>query len=128
VLAIVRRRLQRAQSKPERLRVFVTAWFLVLLALFVLTTRMHERYLAYALAIAPLLWPIGLTERRIVTMLAITFVAGIALAILRASAGAEAFSTLPVHVVSLLNVLTFGFALFAFRRGERTMSAGDWDA
>jgi hypothetical protein len=121
VLATMLRRLDSAQSRPERIRAFVTAWFLVLFALFALTTRMHERYLVYALAIAPAMWSFGRSERRIVTILAITFVAGFALAILRASAGAEAFATLPVRIVSALNVGTFAFALLALHREGRAV-------
>jgi len=122
VLATMLRRLDSAQSRPERMRAFVTAWFLVLFALFALTTRMHERYLVYALAIAPAMWSFGRSERRIVTILAITFVAGFALAILRASAGAEAFATLPVRIISALNLGTFAFALFALHREGRPVA------
>ncbi len=130
VLGTMLRRIDRAQSRPERMRVFVTAWFLVLLGLFVLTTRMHERYLIYALAIGPAMWSFGPFERRIVTILAVTFVAGFALAMLGAAAGAEAFATLPVRVVALLNVATYACALYAFGRGGRTVAvaAEDWSA
>jgi Gpi18-like mannosyltransferase len=122
VLAIALRRMDAVQSRPDRMRVFVTAWFLVLFALFVLTTRMHERYLAYALAIAPAMWSFGPSERRIVIILAVTFVAGIALAMVRASAGAEAFATIPVRIVSLVNVATFALALYEFNGRRRAVA------
>jgi Gpi18-like mannosyltransferase len=49
------------------------AWFIVLVALFVLLTRMHERYILFALALAPLMWFCGRWERRSAVALIATF-------------------------------------------------------
>ena len=62
----------------DRLRVaqeqlMTRAWFIVLVALFVLLTRMHERYILFALALAPLIWFCGKWERRSAVTLIVTF-------------------------------------------------------
>ena len=49
---------RRAQEQLE-----THAWFVVLVACFIFETRMHERYILFALALAPLMWYCGRLER-----------------------------------------------------------------
>ena len=126
VLAVMLRRMNAANTRMLRAQAFVAAWFLVLLALFVLTTRMHERYLAYALSIAPALWPLGAAERRTIGILTVTFLANVGLAIAFGSHGAPAFSTLAVRLISIANIATLAYAAYGFYDGERRNFADEF--
>ena len=86
-------------------RTIYMAWFLVLLGLFMLTTRMHERYMFTALAVAPLIWNIGRTQRVVVSILSATFIVNLIYALFYLKAPSADLNPPLVHSISLINVL-----------------------
>jgi len=86
-------------------RAVYAAWFLALLGLFILTTRMHERYMFSALAVAPLLWNMGRTQRIGIVVLSITFVINLIYALEYLQAPSADLNPLLVHSLSFVNVL-----------------------
>lgn len=86
-------------------RTVYMAWFLALLGLFMLTTRMHERYMFSALAVAPLIWNIGRTQRVIVTALSITFIINLLYALQYLKTPSADLNPPLVHSMSFINVL-----------------------
>jgi Gpi18-like mannosyltransferase len=85
-------------------------WFLALVTLFVFATRMHERYILMALAIAPVLWYCGRPERYAAVALTSTFVACVVFVQVAYVHGASARLGWVPHLLSAVNVLCF-FAL-----------------
>jgi Gpi18-like mannosyltransferase len=85
-------------------------WFLSLVTLFVFATRMHERYILIALAIAPVVWYCGRPERFAAVALTSTFVACVVFVqVAYTRVPSQALEWLP-HLLSAVNVLCF-FAL-----------------
>ncbi|MBC5825340.1 MAG: phospholipid carrier-dependent glycosyltransferase [Candidatus Eremiobacteraeota bacterium] len=93
----------------DRERSFYTAAFVALLGLFMLTTRMHERYMFSALAVAPLIWNIGSLQRLVVSLLSLTFVANLFYALQYLFHQSTDLHPLEVHGLSLLNVACLFF-------------------
>lgn len=81
------------------------ACFIALLGLFMLTTRMHERYMFSALAIAPLLWSMGRSYRWIVVLLSVTYVVNLRYGVHYLYEPSQMWHPEVVHPLSLLNVL-----------------------
>jgi dolichyl-phosphate-mannose-protein mannosyltransferase len=109
LLAIVLVAFRRALYDGRPLRayepLFFTAVFATLSALFVVTTRMHERYLFGALVLTPLLILVGRWERSVAIVLTTTFTIDCVLVLSRLTVepyprGLSAV----IHVLSLLNV------------------------
>ena len=109
LLAIILVAFRRALYDGRPLRayepLFFTAVFATLAALFVVTTRMHERYLFGALVLAPLLVFIGRWERSAAIVMMATFTIGcvLALSLLTAETYPRGVS-MAVHLFSLLNL------------------------
>ncbi len=91
-------------SADDRERSFYTAAFIALLGLFMLTTRMHERYMFSALAVAPLIWNLGPLQRLAVSALSLTFVANLFYALEYLFHQGVDLHPLEVHVLSFINV------------------------
>lgn len=91
------------QRAPEPL--LFTATFAALAALFVVTTRMHERYLFMALTVAPLLILAGRWERCVAVVMLATFTVNCLLVLFLFTTGAYHRGVAPlIHLISLLNV------------------------
>ena len=106
----------------QREQSLAIAWFLALLGLFMFATRMHERYVIFALAFAPMLYVCGRWERRAVIILALTFTANVVLSLLYKHVPEIVLLT---RGISLVNVSTLAIvaARFFWRGrplGERT--------
>lgn len=131
-------RLSRERDRGARERSLVTACVVVLAGMFVLLTRMHERYLFFAAALVPALWYAGQWERLLGATMMTTFTINCA-AILSspafsrhtAAANAAAQSIIishgrptawvAVHVISLINVLAL--AALAYHFGHEAVGA-----
>ncbi len=74
------RRSIREVSGPRLESLTARAWFIVLAGMFCLLTRMHERYILYALALLPIVWFCGKVERAAAVTWLATFVLGVLLA------------------------------------------------
>ena len=101
---------QAEQSAGARLlaeRSFFTACFLALLGLFMLTTRMHERYMFSALALAPLVWNAGRFQKVATCALSATFVANLFYALQYLFKPGPDLHPFEVHALSLVNVVCF---------------------
>jgi len=99
-------RLTAPALSPElRERAVYLAWFLLPLGLFMLTTRMHERYMFSALALAPLVWNIGRTQRVSIIVLSVTFLINLVYALAYLKTPSADLNPLLVHSVSFVNVL-----------------------
>jgi Gpi18-like mannosyltransferase len=61
------------RSPGEREQAFVTSAFLLLAATYMVLTRMHERYLLPAMAIAPLMWFVAGVPRLTLAVMLATF-------------------------------------------------------
>jgi hypothetical protein len=131
-------RLARERDRSVREWVLVTACFIVLAGMFVLLTRMHERYLFFAIALAPMLWYVGRWERTVAATMMVTFTLKCAWVLLIAAHGSApaAHAAAPVahatgnatshhlqglallagHGLSLVNVLALGALLYHFIR------------
>jgi Gpi18-like mannosyltransferase len=73
------RRFGRERNRTAGEQLVTLAWFVATLGLFVLATRMHERYLIFALAFAPMLFWCGAWQRLAVVVLSLTFTANVGL-------------------------------------------------
>ena len=79
VLAICARRLLASCDRIEGEKMLVTGCFIILTGFFVLTTRMHERYLFSAIALTPLVWFSDPRQRLATGTLIVTFTINCAL-------------------------------------------------
>lgn len=79
-LTLYVRRSRACAPRAAQERVTTRAWFLVLAAVFCLLTRMHERYILYALALLPIVWFCGKVERAAAVTWLTTFVTCVILA------------------------------------------------
>jgi dolichyl-phosphate-mannose-protein mannosyltransferase len=95
-----------------------TAAFIALAALFVLTTRMHERYLFPALTLAPLLWLAGGWSRLVAATMVFTFIVNCVLVLSPVPPGHAA--GLLVRTLSLLNVASLILLTATFVSGNDT--------
>ena len=94
-----------ALSPALRERAMYLAWFLLPLGLFMLTTRMHERYMFSALALAPLVWNVSRTQRVSILILSATFMTNLVYALAYLKTPSADLNPLLVHSVSFVNVL-----------------------
>ncbi|HTX02798.1 MAG TPA: hypothetical protein VMD07_03890 [Candidatus Acidoferrales bacterium] len=105
-------------SKPDAL---VVAAFIVLAAMFLLTTRMHERYILPALVLTPLMWQYGRYARLGVCVLTVTFVLGVGVQELSGHVSATVLST-AIHLLSLVNlacIIPLVLSFFSIKRENR---------
>ena len=105
-------RYARERDRIAREQLVVLAWFVATLGLFVLATRMHERYLIFALVFAPLLWVMGARARIAVAVLSVTFTANVGLDLLYKHVREIVLLT---RVISLANVATLAAEVVALR-------------
>jgi Gpi18-like mannosyltransferase len=120
------RRLGQEPLRVAQEHLMARAWFIVLAALFILLTRMHERYILFALALAPLMWFCGRWERRSAITLLATFTICVTLVL-----GFYEHSWLQeipavTHLLSLINLLALGAVTISFfaRSGIRPEKRG----
>jgi dolichyl-phosphate-mannose-protein mannosyltransferase len=97
-----------------------TAAFIALAALFVLTTRMHERYLFPALTLAPLLWLAGGWSRLVAATMVVTFTVNCVMVLLPAPGYHGHVAGLLVRTLSLLNVAGLVILTATFVSGTDT--------
>ena len=98
------RRLGRERDRIAQEMLTTRAWFIALSGLFIVLTRMHERYILFALALAPLMWYCGRRERRAALTPIVSFTVCVTLVL-----GAYEHSVFPeipfvTHVLSLVNI------------------------
>jgi dolichyl-phosphate-mannose-protein mannosyltransferase len=106
------------KDETNRSQMLVVAAFIVLAALFLLTTRMHERYVLPALALTPVMWQFGRAARIAVAVLTVTFVLGV---------GVQEFSghvppsiqEAAIHALSLVNLACIIPLVFSFLTAKR---------
>ena len=89
----------------EREQRFVGACFIALLGYFMLTTRVHERYMFSALAVAPLLWNRGALPKAAFALLSVSFIFNLTYALQYLYHPSADLNPFEVHGLSLLNVL-----------------------
>jgi Gpi18-like mannosyltransferase len=104
-----------ASTRAAREALLVRGCFIVLVGLFVLTTRMHERYLFSAIALVPILWFAARSERVPGIVLSVTFVLNCLLELTGWSAVSGHGFGLLIRLLSTVNlatlvVLTYRFA------------------
>ena len=89
---------------------FAAACFIALLGYFMLTTRVHERYMFSALAVAPLIWNRNALSKISFIVLSATFMFNLTYALRYLFAPGPDLNPFEVHVLSLVNVVIL-FAL-----------------
>jgi Gpi18-like mannosyltransferase len=124
-------RLARERDRPLREEVLLTACFIVLAGMFVLLTRMHERYLFFAVAIAPMLWYVGRWERTVGTTMMVTFTLNCGWVMFIAAHPTSHLHRLDLllgHGLSLVNVVALGALVYHFVRDavRSRYSLADW--
>ncbi len=92
------------------------AWFVVLAGLFSLVTRMHERYILFALALVPLMWFCGRIERRAALALVTAFVLCVVLVL--GFYEHRVFAEIPAatHLLSAVNLMALAAIAWSFFR------------
>ena len=95
------------------------AWFIVLAGLFSLVTRMHERYILFALALVPLIWFCGRIERRAALALLSVFVICVVLVLGFYEHRVLAEIPAATHMLSLLNLVALATVVWSFFRVRR---------
>ncbi|MBC5798937.1 MAG: hypothetical protein GIX03_07605 [Candidatus Eremiobacteraeota bacterium] len=107
-------RVERDRAAWERLT--TRAWFIVLTAMFCSLTRMHERYILFALALVPLVWFCGKIERRAALTLLAAFVVCVVLVL--GFYEHHVFAELPAatRLLSAVNLIALATLLWAFFR------------
>jgi Gpi18-like mannosyltransferase len=94
-----------ADAPDEREYRFIFACFIALLGYFMLTTRVHERYMFSALAVAPLLWNRGALPKVAFSLLSVSFIFNLTYALQYLYHPSADLNPFEVHGLSLLNVL-----------------------
>ncbi|HEY5095947.1 MAG TPA: phospholipid carrier-dependent glycosyltransferase [Candidatus Eremiobacteraceae bacterium] len=89
----------------ERQYRFVSACFIALLGYFMLTTRVHERYMFSALAVLPLLWNRGALPKAALVLLSVSFMFNLTYALQYLYHPSADLNPFEVHGLSLINVL-----------------------
>jgi dolichyl-phosphate-mannose-protein mannosyltransferase len=124
ITVITVRQLETKTDRALREKVLITACFIVLTAMFVLATRMHERYLFPAIALAPLVWFADPRQRPAVVILTLTFVGNCALQLFDVLSlrhhGVGTF----VILFSVLNVAVLIALVSTFARPSSTRTTG----
>jgi Gpi18-like mannosyltransferase len=129
------------RDSGARERALVTGCVLVLAGMFILLTRMHERYLFFAAALAPALWYAGTWQRVAGATMMVTFALNCAVILWSYAGGASSPSHLAAvhaassssssphygliigHVVSVINVIVL--AALAYYVGRDALRARD---
>jgi dolichyl-phosphate-mannose-protein mannosyltransferase len=114
-----------ATGDGAREHLLYVASFIVLAALFVLATRMHERYVVPALALTPFLWPRRDIALLAAIVLSLTFVLGICVQELdgRLSHGVIDAA---IHMLSFGNVICVAALVYRFitwKKDDRDLTA-----
>jgi len=112
-LLLARRLASERDASSER--TIALAWFLALLGVFDLAANMHERYLSFALALAPLVWFCGRWERAAAIVLMVTFALNSGLVLYWKFAGLHENEAL-IHLISFANVATLAILAMRFAR------------
>ncbi|HKW44696.1 MAG TPA: phospholipid carrier-dependent glycosyltransferase [Candidatus Eremiobacteraceae bacterium] len=107
---------------------FVAACFIALLGYFMLTTRVHERYMFSALAIAPLLWNRGALPKAALTLLSISFMFNLTYALQYLYHPSADLNPFEVHGLSLINVLVLFAVAGSYLVDEMDASVADFFA
>ena len=89
---------------------FAAACFIALLGYFMLTTRVHERYMFSALAVAPLIWNRSALSKVAYVVLSATFMFNLTYALRYLFAPSADLNPFEVHILSFVNVVVL-FAL-----------------
>ncbi len=89
---------------------FAAACFIALLGYFMLTTRVHERYMFSALAVAPLIWNRNVLSKVSYAVLSASFMFNLTYALRYLFAPGADLNPFEVHTLSLVNVVVL-FAL-----------------
>ncbi|TAM56339.1 phospholipid carrier-dependent glycosyltransferase [bacterium] len=118
-----------AQRRDER--GLLEAALLISLALFLFATRMHERYIYNAFALAVLMAPLGRRYVTVALLLSATFFANLLysyayLGVMEQHVqGVDPTNLMPLvsHPAALLNVLLFAFLAYAYLGGEERPAA-----
>jgi len=119
---IVYVRLGRAHSdRPRWERLTTRAWFIVLAGAFCSITRMHERYILFALALVPLVWFCGKIERRAALTLLAAFVICVILVLGFYEHHVFAELSAATRLLSLVNLVALGALVFSFFRARLHM-------
>ena len=112
-------------------RAFLEAALLISLALFLFATRMHERYVYNAFAIAVLMAPLGRRYLTAALLLSTTFFANLLYSYAYLSVvqghvpGVDPTNLMPLvsHPASLINVLLFAYLAYVYLGGEELPAA-----
>lgn len=108
------RRLPGEDDRVAQEQLVTRAWFIVLVGLFLVATRMHERYILFALALAPLIWYCGRWDRGSTAALIVTFTICVTLVL-----GFYEHSWLPellpvTRLLSVVNLFALGAAMVPY--------------
>lgn len=109
------RRFARERSRAAGEQLVTLAWFVATLGLFVLATRMHERYLIFALAFAPMLFWCGAWQRLAVVVLSLTFTANVGLDLIYKHVREVVLLTRTLSLVNVATLVAEAAALRAVR-------------
>jgi hypothetical protein len=119
-------RLAQQHDRVVQGKLTARAWFIVLVAVFLFLTRMHERYILFSLALAPLMWFCGRWERRSAITLISTFTICVTLVLGFYEHGWLREIPAVTHLLSLINLAAFAAvaaSFFAARRTNRESTA-----
>jgi Gpi18-like mannosyltransferase len=114
VTIVLARRLASERGRAAE-HVATLAWFVALLGVFDLASRMHERYLIFALALAPLVWFCGRPERVAALLLMLTFTLNSGLVLYWKFAALPENDVL-IHAISLANLAALLVVALRFAR------------
>ncbi|MBD5653978.1 MAG: hypothetical protein IAI50_02215 [Candidatus Eremiobacteraeota bacterium] len=111
------RRLAAESDRVLREQLIARASFIMLVALFMFATRMHERYILYALTLVPLMWFCGRSERWTAVTLLVTFTLCVILVL--GFYEHDRFHEIPIvtHLLSLINLVALFVVLRSFFSG-----------
>jgi len=105
------RRLGSEPSAVRREKIICLTWFLTFASMFMLLTRMHERYIIFAMVFSPLLWVMGRVERNVVISLTCTFSLVLILILVLPTFHVKGLrQIMSIGNVAAMAVLVYGFA------------------
>jgi dolichyl-phosphate-mannose-protein mannosyltransferase len=113
-------RLAQQHNRVVQGKLTARAWFIVLVAVFLFLTRMHERYILFSLALAPLMWFCGSWERRSAITLISTFTICVTLVLGFYEHGWLRDIPAVTHLLSLINLAAFAAVAASFFGARRT--------
>lgn len=124
VMVVLYRRLALDADARSRERTLFLACFIVLAALFELLTRMHERYLFWAVALAPLLWYAGRWQRAVAATMSAAFILNCAFVLFNVADVYEWRVAILVHAISLASALALAIVVYQFGAGTSLLKPG----